>query len=120
MVYYTLENAMGDMMGVRRGRGKSKKAWQSEKLLLILLDGHEAPVHELESLLSSEIVFSRMSSYLWDLKRAGANILRTRTGRKIVSYQLVNVVEMRAYALKRKLIAPPPVRLTAADFAVSA
>lgn len=116
---------MGETMEVleremRKGRGRSKKGRQAEKILLVLLDGHETPVTELEHLLSSEIVFSRLSSYLWDLKKLGAYIRSNRIGRKIVSYQLQNPEEMHAYAQERKLIAPPPVVLTAADFAVSA
>jgi len=103
----------------RRGRGRGKGAGQSEKLLLVLLDGHEATVQEIETLLSSQIVMSKFSTYLWRLKKRGAYIRSNRVGRRIVSYQLQNPEEMRAYALERKLIAPPPVVLTAADFAIS-
>ena len=116
---------MGETMEVlvqeqRKGRGKNKKGRQAEKILLILLDGHEATVNEIHTLLANEIVLSRFASYLWDLKKMGCYIRSNRVGRKIVSYQLQNPDEMKEYMLTRKLIAPPVVELSAADFAVSA
>jgi hypothetical protein len=101
-------------------RGKNKKTAQAEKILLVLLDGHEAPIAELETLLTSHIVMNRFSAYLWDLKQIGAEIRRNRVGRKIVSYQLINVDAMKAYAQERGLIAPPAVALTASDLMVAA
>jgi hypothetical protein len=101
-------------------RGKNKKTAQAEKLLLVLLDGHEAPVSEIQTLLSSHIVMNRFSAYLWDLKQIGAQIKRNRVGRNIVSYQLVNHEAMTAYARERELIPPPAVVLTASDLMVAA
>lgn len=101
-------------------RGKNKKTAQAEKLLLVLLDGHEAPVGEIEALLTAHIVMNRFSAYLWDLKQIGAEIKRNRVGRKIVSYQLVNTEAMNAYAQERGLIPPPAVTLSASDLMVAA
>jgi len=101
-------------------RGKNKKAGQAEKLLLVLLDGHEVPVGEINTLLSSQFVIARISTYFWELRKAGAEIRRNRVGRKIVSYQLLNPEVMTAYARERKLIAPLPVVLTAEDLMVAA
>jgi hypothetical protein len=101
-------------------RGKNKKTAQAEKILLVLLDGHEAPIGEIETLLSTHIVFNRFSAYLWDLKQIGAEIKRNRVGRKIVSYQLINTEVMQAYAQERGLIPPPAVTLTASDLMVAA
>jgi len=101
------------------GRGKSTCVTQSEKLLLILLDGHETSVDEITTCLGGEIVLNRIAAYIWDLKQIGAYIKRNRVGKLIVSYQLDNTEEMHSYALKRGLIAPPIAPLSLSDFAVS-
>jgi len=102
-------------------RGKNKKSGQPEKLLLVLLDGREVPVGEIEALLGSQVVLARLSTYFWELrKKFGAQIKTNRVGRKIVSHQLINVDEMTTYARERKLIAPLPVVLTADDLMVAA
>ena len=100
-------------------RGKNKKAGQAEKLLLVLLDGHEVPVGEIESLLSSQFVFARISTYFWELRKMGADIRRNKVGRKIVSYQLLNPEHMTVLARERGLVAPLPVVLTAEDLMVA-
>lgn len=101
-------------------RGKNKKAGQPEKLLLVMLDGHEVPMDEIQTLLGSELVVARISTYFWELKKIGADIRRNRVGRKIVSYQLLNPEQMTTYARERGLIAPLPVVLTAEDLMVAA
>lgn len=103
------------------GRGKSKKISQAEKLLLVLLDGREVPISEIETLLATQLVLPRLATYCWDLrKKMGAVIRRNMVGGRIVSYQLQNAEEMLAYARSRGLVAPLPIVLTAEDLMVAA
>lgn len=105
-----------------RGRGKSKKISQPEKLLLVLLDGHEAPMAELEALLGAQLVWARLPTYCWVLRQPdiGAIIRRNKVEKRIVSYQLENHEAMTLYARDRGLIAPLPVVLTPEDLMVAA
>ena len=104
-----------------RGRGKSKKISQPEKLLLVLLDGREVPVAELEALLSTQLVWARLPVYCWDIRQPGIGaILRcNKVEKRIVSFQLVNHEAMTLYARDRGLIAPLPVVLTPEDLMVA-
>jgi hypothetical protein len=101
------------------GRGRSKKISQAEKILIVLLDGHEAPIGEIETLLGGQIVFARLSAYLWDLKMVQADIKRNKVGRKVVSVQLMNPETMMVYARIRGLVAPLPVVLKPEDLMVA-
>jgi hypothetical protein len=101
-------------------RGLSSKPRQAEKLLLIMLDGHVVTEAEIAQTLGGEIQVYRLPTYLWNLKMMGAELVKTKQGRKIVSIQLVNVDAMRSYAQTRGLIAPPPVSLAPSDFALVA
>jgi hypothetical protein len=101
------------------GRGRSKQVSQAEKILLVLLDGHEAPIGEIETLLGAQIVLARFSAYLWDLKQVGAVVKRNKVGRKVVSLQLMNMEPMVEYMRARGLIAPLPVVLKAEDLMVA-
>jgi hypothetical protein len=101
------------------GRGRSKKISQAEKILVVLLDGHEAPIGEIETTLGGQIVFARLSAYLWDLKMVGAEVKRNKVGRKVVSIQLMNPEPMVDYARTRGFIAPLPVVLKAEDLMVA-
>jgi hypothetical protein len=101
-------------------RGKNKKPRQAEKILLVLLDGHEATMGEIEATLNSQVEVYRISTYLWNLKTRGAEIKKIKVGRKIVAFQLLNVDTMTKYARDRGLIAPLPIALTAEDLMVAA
>ena len=100
-------------------RGMNKSPKQSEKLLLVLLDGHEAPMAEIEALLGTQFEFYRLSTYLWNLTSVGADFRRNKVGRKVVSLQLMNPEVMATYAGTRGLIAPPALVLTHEDLMVS-
>jgi hypothetical protein len=102
------------------GRGRSKKVSQAEKILVVLMDGHEAPIGEIETLLGGQIVLARLSAYLWDLKQVNAEVKRNKVGRKVVSIQLMNTEAMTDYLRARGLIAPLPVVLKAEDLMVAA
>jgi len=103
----------------RRGRGREKAIAQWEKLLMVMLDGHVVTVEEITTLLKDELVWNRFSTYLWNIQvRIGGEIKRHKVGRKIVSYQLMNPVEMKAYAIERGLIDAPTVPLAPQDLMV--
>lgn len=101
-------------------RGKSKKPRQAEKLLLCMLDGHLVTEAEMAAVLGSEIEIYRLSTYLWNLKKCGAVIDKTKQGRKVVAFKLLNTEDMTAYAQTRGLLGPAPVVLSPEDFAVVA
>jgi len=100
-------------------RGQSKKPRQAEKLLLVLLDGHEVSMNEIETTLGGQVQVYRLSTYLWNLKKRGAQITKVKQGRKVIAIQLTNFDQMAEYAQSRGLLAAPAVVLTAEDFAVA-
>lgn len=100
-------------------RGQSKKPRQAEKLLLVMLDGHEVGMAEVETTLGGQIAVYRLSTYLWNLKSKGAEIKKIKAGRKVTAIQLVNTVVMSEYAQARGLVAAPAVALTAEDLMVA-
>jgi len=101
-------------------RGMNKSPKQAEKLLMVLLDGQEVTMIAIESMLGTQFEFYRLSTYLWNLKTAGADIRRNKVGRKVVSLQLLNHEVMATYAGARGLIAPPALVLTPEDLMVAA
>lgn len=100
-------------------RGQSKKPRQAEKLLLVLLDGHEVSMTEIETTLGGQVEVYRLSTYLWNLKKRGAEIKKIKQGRKVVAVQLVNTEHMVEYAQSRGLLAAPAVVLTPEDLMVA-
>lgn len=99
-------------------RGKSRKAHQAEKILVLLLnapEGHLVSVEEITSTLGAEIKLYRLPSYLWDLKKMGAEVKKTKNGRKIIGFTLVNHEAMLKYSQERGLIAPDPIQLSSND-----
>jgi hypothetical protein len=79
-------------------RGKSNSAKAFEKVLTVLLSGNPVTKEELDATLSGEIQMYRLSTYIWDIKTHANGIVRViKDGRKVSSYQLVNVDEMKAY-----------------------
>ena len=102
-------------------RGKSKKPRQAEKLLVVLLDGREVSLTEIEATLGTVLQMYRIPSYIWDLKHyMNAQVKTIKQGRNVTAIQLLNVEEMKTYALDRGLIAPPPIELKPEDLMVAA
>jgi len=103
-------------------RGKGKKTHQAEKILVILINAKEGEfvsLDEIKQTLSNEIQLYRLPTYLYDLKKNGAEIEKKKNGRNLVAFKLLNRDAMLAYAQDRKLIAPPPVELRAEDMMVT-
>lgn len=79
-------------------RGKAKSQSQFEHVLSVLVSNPESrdtgrvvSVAELHELLADKICLSRMSVYMWEIKSRGIVIKPIRDGRKVVSYQVLNV-----------------------------
>ena len=106
---------------ITMSKGKWKKSCQYEKLLVILLNakGKEVSITEISTTLAGEIEWYRFSTYMWELKKMGAQIVKHKDGRRLVGITLVNTDEMLAYARSRNLVAPPPVELKPEDFMVA-
>lgn len=103
------------------GRGKGKNPRQAEKILIVLIsaNGAHVTIDEIQKTLGSTLPMYKLPSYFWDLKKMGAQVDRKKNGRNIVSIALINVDEMRVYAINRGLIEPPPVQLKPEDLMVS-
>lgn len=79
-------------------RGPSTKAKPFQKILTIMLSGKPVSIEEIQALLGNEIKMYRLSTYMWHIKTVANGIIRpTKDGRNVVSYQLINVNEMRDY-----------------------
>ncbi len=73
-----------------------------EKLLIAcMMTGNPVTKEEIDSVLGKEIYMYRISTYIWNIKYYANGVIKViKDGRKVVSYQLVNVDEVRGY-LKR-------------------
>jgi hypothetical protein len=104
---------------------KMKKARPFEKLMIVMLNGLPITKEEIEEQLQwsaprgSEVKGPKIyniSSYIWDIKNipqssAGESMVikSIRDGKKVTSYQLMNVEAARDYLLGRGLVDPPKV-----------
>jgi hypothetical protein len=79
-------------------RGPSLKAKPFQKLLTIMISGKPVTVEEIETLLGKEIMMYRLSTYMWHIKTQANGIVRVaKNGRSVVSYQLININQVRDY-----------------------
>lgn len=81
---------------------KKVKLKPFEKLLVAcMMSGKPVTKEEIDSVLGKEIYMYRISTYIWNIKYYANGVIKViKDGRKVVSYQLVNVEEVRSY-LKR-------------------
>ena len=84
-------------------RGVSDKAKPWEKFLMILVKGGEFTKQEILDTIDYEFG-DRLSAFAWNTKLEGGVIRVKKDGRKVVSYELLNVEEMKQYLSKRGLI----------------
>lgn len=89
-------------------RGKSKSEAQFEHVLNVLVSNSESrdtgrpvSVAELEELLAGKVCLSRMSVYMWEIKSRGIVVKPIRDGRKVVSYQILNIQTANEYLASR-------------------
>ena len=77
---------------------KTVKLKPFQKLLTIMISGNAVTRDEIDTLLGKEIYMYRISTYMWHIKTNANGIIRiTKEGRKVTSYQLVNVDEVKEY-----------------------
>jgi len=84
-----------------RVRAKQSKPQQFEKILTVMLNGKAITKEEIETTVPG-IESYRMSTYIWNMKMAGAVVKTIKDGRKVSAYQLMNVDEMKKYLDKRE------------------
>lgn len=79
-------------------RSKSTKLQPFQKLLTVMISGKAVTLEEIDKLLGNEIYMYRISTYMWHIKTIANGVVKSiKDGRKVVSYQLVNVEEVKQY-----------------------
>jgi hypothetical protein len=111
-------------------RKKMKKARPFENLMIVLLHGNPVTKEEIADLLKWEAErgsslkgpkIYNVSSYIWDIKNIpqvdGRSIVvrSIRDGKKVTSYQIVNVEDARKYLESRDLVAKQPVKVVSQE-----
>lgn len=84
---------------------------QHEKVLIILANAKGKPVTvtELQSMESaSGYEFYRMSTYMWKLRKMGAEVKVNKNGKNVVSYELTNHDKFTNYSPAVKVKAAKP------------
>lgn len=77
---------------------KKMKLKPFQKLLKVMIAGNAVTKEEIDTLLGKEIYMYRISTYMWHIKTIANGIVRiNKDGRKVKSYQLVNVEEVKEY-----------------------
>jgi len=84
-----------------RIRAKQSKPQQFEKILQVMMNGKQITKEEIEKTVPG-IESYRMSTYMWNMKMAGAVVKAIKDGRKVTAYQLMNVEDMKKYLDKRE------------------
>lgn len=79
-------------------RGKSNKLAPFEKLLTVMVTGKPITKEEIEATLGNEIHMYRLSTYMWHIKTKANGVVKViKEGRKAVSYQIINVDEIKKH-----------------------
>ena len=77
---------------------KKVKLKPFQKLLTLMISGNTVTRDEINTLLGNEIYMYRISTYMWHIKTMANGVIRiVKDGRKVISYQLVNVDEVKEY-----------------------
>jgi len=85
-----------------RTKSKSAKSW--ERLLVLLTSGGPVTKKQIEKNVNYDFMY-RLSSLIYEIKLYGGVIKVQKEGRKVVSYELVNIPEMQKYLASRGLLA---------------
>ena len=77
---------------------KTMKLKPFQKLLTLMISGKPVTIEEIDTLLGKEIYMYRLSTYIWHIKTVANGVVRAiKTGRKVTSYQIVNVDQVKEY-----------------------
>jgi hypothetical protein len=83
--------------------GKKSSLLQWEKVLVVMLNGQPVNKDTLFQLKEmADVPMYRMSSYIYNVKLAGGVVKVIKNGRKVESYQLINVKHMEKYLANRE------------------
>jgi hypothetical protein len=83
--------------------GKKSSLLQWEKVLVVMLNGqpvNEDTLSQLKEMV--DVPMYRLSSFIYHVKLAGGVVKVIKNGRKIESYQLINVKDMEKYLANRE------------------
>jgi hypothetical protein len=83
--------------------GKKSSLLQWEKVLVVMLNGqpvNESTLSQLKEM--ADVPMYRLSSFIYHVKLAGGVVKVIKNGRKIESYQLINVKDMEKYLANRE------------------
>lgn len=85
--------------------GKKASLLQWEKVLQVMLNGKAVNRESLEKMREmKDVPMYRLSSFIYHVKLAGGVVKVLKNGRKIDSYQLINVKDMEKYLSNREKI----------------
>jgi hypothetical protein len=69
-----------------------------QKMLNVMISGNPVTKEEFDALLGNEIMMYRISTYIWHIKTvANGTVKVIKDGRKVASYQLMNVEPVKKY-----------------------
>jgi hypothetical protein len=85
-------------MELKMAKTKTVKLKPFEKMLNVMLTGKPVSKEEFDTLLGKEIQMYRISTYVWHIKTiASCTVKVIKDGRKVSSYQLMEVDKARTY-----------------------
>jgi hypothetical protein len=85
-------------MELKMAKTKTVKLKPFEKMLNVMLTGKPVSKEEFDVLLGKEIQMYRISTYVWHIKTiANCTVKVIKDGRKVSSYQLMDVDKARTY-----------------------
>jgi hypothetical protein len=83
-----------------RTKAKSAKSW--ERLIMLMVKGGPVTKQDIENNIEYDFMY-RLSSLMFEIKLHGGVIKVQKDGRKVVSYELINIDEMKKYLTNRGL-----------------
>lgn len=81
-----------------RTKAKDAKSW--ERLIMLMVKGGPVTKKDIEKNINYDFMY-RLSSLIFEIKLHGGVIKVQKDGRKVVSYELVNIDEMKKYLAGR-------------------
>lgn len=84
-----------------RGKAKDSKSW--ERLLTLMVNGGPFTKEMITDSIDYDYMY-RLSSLIFEIKLHGGTVKVVKDGRKVVSYELVNIDTMMKYLTKRGFV----------------
>lgn len=87
---------------------KTRKMTPPLKIMNMLVSGNVVTKDEIERRLGDEIHMYLISTYMWQIKTQAKGIIRVaKNGRRVISYQLVNVKDIEAFLKEKNALVSP-------------